>query len=125
MINWTEVGLTYFGLPVVMFLLGAIMSIYPPKKKNRWYGYRTIFAMRSEESFQFAQEFITPPMLHTGLVSLLMSLVLIVYMDMYNPAHLEAVGWMLCVLYTAFFLALIVTTELVLYSKFIKKSRSS
>ena len=95
------------------------MTICPPRKKNRWYGYRTFFSMRSEETFQFAQSFITPPVLVMGIISTIMSLVLILTTIFNNPAHLEAVGLTLCTLYAAALFALIITTELTLFSKFI------
>ncbi|MBQ8805998.1 MAG: SdpI family protein [Bacteroidaceae bacterium] len=119
MTTMLTVGLTYFGIPLLMLLMGAIMTKFPPKKKNLWYGYRTHFAMRSEESFQFAQSFFTPPVLVMGIVSTIMSLVLISLTIFNNPAHLEAVGWTLCILYAASLFALIITTELALFSKFV------
>lgn len=123
MTNWMKVGLTYFGIPFLMLMMGAILTKYPPKKKNLWYGYRTHFAMRSEESFQFAQSFFTPPVLVMGIVSTIMSLVLISLTIFNNPAHLEAVGLTLCVFYAATLFALIITTELALFSKFVDPYR--
>lgn len=119
MTTMSTVGLMYFGIPIAMLLVGAIMTICPPKKKNRWYGYRTFFSMRSEETFQFAQSFITPPVLVMGIISTIISLVLILTTIFNNPAHLEAVGLTLCTLYAAALFALIITTELTLFSKFI------
>ena len=123
MTTMSTVGLMYFGIPISMLLVGALMTICPPKKKNRWYGYRTFFSMRSEETFQFAQSFITPPVLVMGIISNIMSLVLILTTIFNNPAHLEAVGLTLCTLYTAALFALIITTELTLFSKFIDPYR--
>lgn len=123
MTTMSTVGLMYFGIPIAMLLVGALMTICPPKKKNRWYGYRTFFSMRSEEAFQFAQSFITPPVLWMGIISTIMSLVLILTTNFNNPAHLEAVGLTLCTLYTAALFALIITTELTLFSKFIDPYR--
>ena len=119
MTTMSTVGLMYFGIPISMLLVGALMTICPPRKKNRWYGYRTFFSMRSEETFQFAQSFITPPVLVMGIISTIMSLVLILTTIFNNPAHLEAVGLTLCTLYAAALFALIITTELTLFSKFI------
>lgn len=123
MTTMSTVGLMYFGIPIAMLLVGAIMTICPPKKKNRWYGYRTFFSMRSEETFQFAQSFITPPVLVMGIISTIISLVLILTTIFNNPAHLEAVGLTLCTLYAAALFALIITTELTLFSKFIDPYR--
>jgi uncharacterized membrane protein len=123
MTTLSTVGLMYFGIPIAMLLVGALMTICPPKKKNRWYGYRTFFSMRSEETFQFAQSFITPPVLVMGIISTIISLVLILTTIFNNPAHLEAVGLTLCTLYAAALFALIITTELTLFSKFIDPYR--
>lgn len=123
MATMLTVGLTYFGIPVLMLLVGVLMTKYPPKKKNRWYGYRTFLAMRSEEAFQFAQSFITPPVLWMGIISTIMSLVLVSLTIFNNPAHLEAVGWTLCIFYAATLFALIITTELALFSKFVDPYR--
>ena len=64
----------------ILVLLGGIFSItamilyiFPPKKINYLYGYRTVSSMKSEERWAFAQRFSAIAMLQSGLGMLLVS----------------------------------------------------
>ena len=53
-----------YQLPSILFLSGGIfylvalvLSKFPPKKINYFYGYRTKASMKSQESWNFAQNY--------------------------------------------------------------------
>jgi uncharacterized membrane protein len=54
-------------------ILGMITYLFPPKKINYLYGYRTPASMKSEERWHFAQKFSTMAFLKTGLFLVLFS----------------------------------------------------
>lgn len=57
----------------IIFMIAAIMMyVFPPKKINFLYGYRTSSSMKSEERWHFAQRYSTLKMAH-GSVFLLLS----------------------------------------------------
>ncbi|MCG2610380.1 SdpI family protein [Flavobacterium sp. SM15] len=51
---------------VVFSIAATIMYVFPPKKINNWYGYRTSSSMKSEERWQFAQRFSSIKMMVGG-----------------------------------------------------------
>ena len=52
---------TFFLISVlvggILTLVGFITYLYPPKKINYFYGYRTSRSMKSQESWDFAQKY--------------------------------------------------------------------
>ncbi len=57
------------------FLLNAgVMYLYPPKKVNHFYGYRTNLSTSSRETWEFAQEQCVAQMGKGGLVMILLSM---------------------------------------------------
>ena len=42
---------------LIILLLGSVFSFFPPKKINRWYGYRTPRSMRNQETWNVANRF--------------------------------------------------------------------
>ena len=59
-LNWESPILfidTYTGL--LCFFIFLITSIFPPKKINALYGYRTKRSMKSEKNWNFAQRYST------------------------------------------------------------------
>lgn len=67
-------------IPSLMILFGWIWRKYPPKKINWIYGYRTKRSMKDENSWVFAQNYLSKVWLSLGLVlffvSILISLIL-------------------------------------------------
>jgi immunity protein, SdpI family len=64
----------------MMVLIGGIFTvtaiilyIFPPKKINSLYGYRTASSMTSQERWQFAQRFSAVAMLQSGLGLIVLS----------------------------------------------------
>lgn len=58
----------------VIFLLAAgLMYSFPPKKINYLYGYRTVRSMKSQESWDFAQQYSTIQMAKAALFMIVIS----------------------------------------------------
>lgn len=53
---------------IVFILAGAIMYVFPPKKINSFYGYRTASSMQSQQKWNFAQTYSAKIMMLTGLI---------------------------------------------------------
>src|SRR6218665_902714 len=51
----------------IFTVAAAIMYIFPPKKINSFYGYRTPASMKSQERWTFSQRFSAIAMLQSGL----------------------------------------------------------
>lgn len=53
---------------IVFILAGIILYVFPPKKINGLYGYRTQTSMQSQQKWDFAQTYSAKIMMLTGLI---------------------------------------------------------
>ena len=53
---------------IIFILAGAIMYVFPPKKINGLYGYRTASSMQNQQKWDFAQTYSAKIMMLTGLI---------------------------------------------------------
>lgn len=53
---------------IVFILAGIILYVFPPKKINGLYGYRTQTSMQSQEKWDFAQTYSAKIMVLTGFI---------------------------------------------------------
>ena len=53
---------------IVFILAGVILYVFPPKKINGLYGYRTQTSMQSQQKWDFAQTYSAKIMMLTGLI---------------------------------------------------------
>ena len=53
---------------IVFILAGVILYVFPPKKINGLYGYRTQTSMQSQKKWDFAQTYSAKIMMLTGLI---------------------------------------------------------
>ena len=51
---------------LIFLLAGVIQQRFPPKKINHLYGYRTATSMKSQESWNFAQQYSAKKMMEMG-----------------------------------------------------------
>ena len=58
---------------IIFILAGAIMYVFPPKKINGLYGYRTASSMQNQQKWDFAQTYSAKIMMLTGLIFTLIS----------------------------------------------------
>ena len=62
-----------FTSGAVILLAGIVLLIFPPKKMNHIYGYRTKKSMHSEENWEFAQTYSAKLMIGLGAAFVLLS----------------------------------------------------
>lgn len=60
------------------FLIGLLQRVFPPKKINRFYGYRTSSSMKDQERWNFAQQYAAKEMMKIGVFFAAVSLLGIV-----------------------------------------------
>src|SRR5690606_21805595 len=58
---------------ILFILAGAILYVFPPKKINGLYGYRTGSSMKNQQKWDFAQKYSAKIMMLTGLIFTLIS----------------------------------------------------
>lgn len=51
------IAASYFIVPAVMIICGIWLMKFPPRKINRFNGYRTRLSMKSQENWDFAQKY--------------------------------------------------------------------
>ena len=64
---------TYYINALIMTVGGAVFWMYPPKKINGFYGYRTTRSRKSQEAWDFAQKYSAKMMTVLGLVTLIVA----------------------------------------------------
>lgn len=77
---------------VVFILAGWVMLKFPSKKINSLYGYRTINSMKSQEHWDFAQNYSSKEMRRLGSLLLLSGLIGLVYQPSENIATIMGLG---------------------------------
>ncbi len=60
---------------IVFLIAGCITYVFPPKKINFLYGYRTNSSMKSQERWDFAQKYSSVQMIKMAVVMFVVSLV--------------------------------------------------
>jgi len=63
----------------IFTIAGMVMYIFPPKRINYIYGYRTSSSMKSEERWNFAQRFSAIAMIQSGLALVAFSIIGLFY----------------------------------------------
>ena len=58
---------TYYICPRIFFVVGVVFWMYPPKKINHVYGYRTVRSCKNQRNWDFAQRHGARMMLLTGI----------------------------------------------------------
>lgn len=64
---------TYYICPLNFLVVGVVFWMYPPKKINGLYGYRTTRSCKSQESWDFAQRYSAKLMTILGLAALIVT----------------------------------------------------
>ncbi len=65
----------HLSLGPLVFLLAKVFRIWPPRKVNAWYGYRTWRSMRSQEAWDEAQRYSARAMERAALLTVIFQLV--------------------------------------------------
>lgn len=59
---------------IIFLLCAMIMKLWPPKKINMWYGYRTTLSTSSDQAWDLAQEHSTKAMFKYSLIMMVVGL---------------------------------------------------
>lgn len=86
----------YFLVPAIMTLCGLWLTFAPPKKRNRFFGYRTRSSMESQESWDFAQSYSGKLMLISGVATLLVTALLVFFIPAMRTDYVILI-WALCI----------------------------
>ena len=66
---------TYYISALTLTVVGLVFWMYPPKKINEFYGYRTTRSRKSQEAWDFAQRYSAKLMTILGLAALIVTAV--------------------------------------------------
>ena len=64
---------TYYIITLIFTVVGVVFWMYPPKKINGLYGYRTTRSCKSQEAWNFAQRYSAKLMTILGLAALIVA----------------------------------------------------
>lgn len=75
---------------IIFFLLAIVMRVYPPKKINAWYGYRTPLSTSSDQAWKLAQRHSPKAMFRYSLLMIFVGLFTGFYLltDRFTPVIL-------------------------------------
>ena len=96
--NYTQLLHNIMTNPVILISLIVIIffKIYPPKKINSWYGYRTIKSQKSEKNWHFAQRYSATITLPLNIILFLVQIALYVLIGSTAYVDLGIIGiWIL------------------------------
>jgi len=80
---------------IIMLLLGLIMTKFPPKKINNWYGYRTASSMKNQQTWDEANRYSAKMMVIMGLILLIAGFLLTVLVNYLITDKQKAEGLMM------------------------------
>jgi len=108
---WVYMLLSSFLIPVLMFLVGRMMLKHPPKRINGIYGYRTSRSMKNMETWNFAHEVCGKLWQKTGLVLLVVTMCIQVFLFGKSDEVVGTAAGILCVLQCVCLVATIIPVE--------------
>lgn len=69
--NFIDILIGPHLIGLLYIILGALQRFLPPKKPNRWYGYRTLTAKTSQQTWDEANRYSAVYMIRAGVIVLL------------------------------------------------------
>jgi uncharacterized membrane protein len=73
LLTQTAMPYTYYINALILTVVGVVFWMYPPKKINEFYGYRTTRSRKSKEAWNFAQRYSAKLMTIFGLAALIVA----------------------------------------------------
>lgn len=96
----------------ITLLAGVTMKIFPPKKINSFYGYRTINSMKNQANWDFAQVFFGKLAIKIGLINICIGFIGMIY----QPKEVISIAGSLFIMIISI-ITLIIKVELALKYK--------
>lgn len=103
-----------FMTGLIFTVVGFIMLKFPPKKINSLYGYRSANAMKSQERWDFAQNYSSKEMIKLGL--LLSACCIFSFVTNFDPTTNRNIGLSLLIVMV---IALLLRVERAIKNKFV------
>src|SRR5690606_11164674 len=82
----------------IFMLAGIVMMVFPPRKINSLYGYRTSSSMKNQDRWDFAQKYSAKALIKFGGILLLTSAIGLVYKTTENTGTIIGIGLMIAVI---------------------------
>ncbi len=106
-----------FFIPVsvgfIFIILGFYMLLFPPRKINSLYGYRTTSSMKNQDRWDFAQNYASKEMIKLGFILALSGLLGLIFEPQANLATIMGLAFMIIMI-----IILIIRVEKALTKKF-------
>lgn len=98
-----EILKVHLFMGAVLLAASSIMKLWPPKKINSLYGYRTPRSMKSQDAWEAANSYSADLMLWAGVTTLIVQLVS--YVSVGGPTSIFiSLGYYLVFIFTSIFL---------------------
>lgn len=93
---WISMFCANLLIPLLMILFGVLFQKYPPKEINGAYGYRTTRSMKTQEAWDFAQNYFAKLWLRWGLALLPITILPMLFVLGKNQHTVGIVSGILC-----------------------------
>lgn len=98
---------------LIFIIAGIILLKFPPKKINRFYGYRTSSSMKNQERWDFAQIYSSKEMIKVGFLLTLVGLIGLIYHPNEKTGMILGLGFLIIII-----IALLIRVESAIKNKF-------
>lgn len=98
---------------VIFVLVGCIMLVFPAKKINSFYGYRTSSSMKSQDRWDFAQHYSSKALIKLGVILALLAMLGFVFQPSENAGTMIGLALMIATV-----IVLIIRVEMAIQKKF-------
>lgn len=115
---WFLMILTVMLIPLIMVIFGKIIMHKPPKKINWFFGYRTNSSMKNSDTWEFAQKHSGKLMFLWGLITLLISVIVMLFTLNKNENTISIVSCVITLLQILPFIFIVVSTQNALKKNF-------
>lgn len=105
-------------IPFMMIGFGRYFSKRAPKEINMVFGYRTNMSMKNRDTWEFAHRYCGKIWLTCGLILLLMSIFLMIFVIGQNKDTVGVLGGIICVIQLVLLIGSILPTEIALRKNF-------
>jgi len=105
-------------IPFMMIGFGRYFSKRAPKEINMVFGYRTNMSMKNRDTWEFAHRYCGKIWLTCGLILLLLSIFLMIFVIGQNKDTVGVLGGIICVIQLVLLIGSILPTEIALRKNF-------
>lgn len=118
MVFWIFILICDLLIPCIMVGFGSYFSKKAPKKMNKTFGYRTSMSMKNRETWEFAHKHIGTLWFWLGLIILIPSVALLLFVFGKEVETVGMVGMIICLVQIVVLIGSVVPTEIALKKAF-------